>query len=242
MAVSNSTDFNETAVELISDALAELGVLADEEPLEDVDLQRGLRALNRMLKAWQADDVQIWTLTEGSVPLVQGDFDYLFGAGGAFTTVPFEITDCRITRGGTSLPMLRLSREEYYALPNRLSSNQGYPTQFYYDRQRSGGTMFVWPAPDAMIGTLDFTYRRIIMDMDAGPDDMDLPQEWTEAMVFGLAQRLIGPYAKAGTPEGNRVEAKAAETYQVVKNFDIGEGRASVRVTPNSHYRASRNG
>lgn len=242
MAVSNSIDFKETAIELISDALAELGVLADEEPLEAVDMERGLRAMTRMLKAWQADGVQIWTLTEGSIPLVQGDFDYLFGAGGAFTTVPFDITDCRIVRGGTSLPMLRLSREEYYALPNRLATNQGYSTQFYYDRQRSGGTLFVWPAPDAMAGTLNFTYRRIIMDMDAGPNDMDLPQEWSEAVVFGLASRLIGPYAKAGTVEGNRVEAKAAETYQTVKSFDIGEGRASVRITPTNHYRASRNG
>jgi hypothetical protein len=231
MAVSNSTDFSETVLEIITDALAELGVNADEEPLEAADQNRALRALNRMLKAWQADGVMAWTYAEGELATVQGQASYDFGAGGDFTIKPFEILDMRINRGGNDLPMYRLSREEYYALPNK--TNQGYPTQFYYDRQRDSGALYLWPAPDATLGTLKFTYRRVIMDIDSGADDFDVPQEWTEALVFGLASRLIGPYAKAGSAESARVEQEAARTYMVVKGFDIGEGVGSIRVTPN---------
>lgn len=230
MAVSGSTDFNETAQEIITDALAELGIAADEEPLEAVDLERGLRALSRMLRAWQADGVMIWTYTEGTFITVLDQAGYVFGSGGAFTTVPFEILDLRINRGGNDLPMNRLSREEYYALPNK--ANRGYPTQFYYDRQRAGGTLYLWPAPDTGLGTLKFTYRRMIMDLDSGANDFDVPPEWMEALVFGLAKRLVGAYSMAGKPEAARVEQEAERSYSIVKGFDVSEGIGSLRVTP----------
>lgn len=229
MAVSNSIDFTQTAQALIVDALAELGVLAEEEPLEAVDLNRGLRTLTRMLKAWQADGVMTWTLTDGTFALVTGQASYVIGAGGAFTTVPLEILDMQINRGTNDLPMLRLSREEYRALPNK--TTRGYPTQYYYDRQRAGGTLYVWPAPDTTAGTLKFTYRRIIMDMDAGPNNIDLPQEWHDAIVYGLASRLVGPYSMDGKPAAARVTAEAQRAYMVVKGFDVGEGKGSLSIT-----------
>jgi hypothetical protein len=229
MAVSNSTDFNQTAQELITDALSELGVLDEEEPLQAVDLNRGLRTLTRMFKAWQVDGVMTWTMTAGTLALVQGQEDYAFGVGGDFVTIPLDIEDMEINRGTNDLPMFRLSREEYRSLPNK--TTQGYPTQFYYDRQRSGGTLYVWPAPDATGGTLKFTYRRLIMDMDAGANNFDLPPEWHEAIVFGLAKRFIGPYSMDGKPAAARVSAEADRSYLVVKGFDIGEGKGSLSVT-----------
>lgn len=235
MAVSNSTDFHETAQQIIIDALGELGIANDEEPLEAVDLQKGLRALNRMFKAWQADGVMVWTLSSGTLSLVQGQEAYTFGAGGAFTSVPFEITEMRINRSGNDLPMERLSRDDYFALP--LKTTQGYPTQFYYDRQRSGGTLYLWPAPDAGVGTLKFSYSRIIMDVDDGANDFDLPQEWHEAVVYGLAARLVGNFGMAGKPAAARVEALAQSSYQTVKGFGLAEGMASVRVTPSNRDR-----
>ena len=230
MAVSNSTDFSETAQQIIIDARNELGIANDEEPLEAVDLQKGLRALNRMLKAWQADGVMAWTLTEGSLVLTQGQAEYDFGSGGDFTTVPFDITDARMGRNSTDLPMTRLSREEYFALPNKMT--EGYPTNYFYDRQRNSGKLYVWPAPDATTSTFKFTYRRIVMDLDNNSDDFDTPQEWTEALVFGLAARMVGMYGMSGKPAAQRVQALADATYSTVKGFDVGEGMGSVRINP----------
>jgi len=238
MAVSNSIDFAETVQEIIVDARAELGIADDEEPLEAVDFEKGKRALNRMLKAWQADGVMIWTLTEGTLTLVQGQANYDFGESGDFTTRPFAIEDdMRINRGSIDLPMVRLSREEYKAIPNK--TNEGYPTQWYYDRQRDSGVLSVWPAPDATAGTLKFTYRRVVMDLDDGADDFDVPQEWHEALVYGLAARLVGMYGMAGKAAAARVEQLAGAAYETVKGFDVGEGRGSVRINPSTYYRGS---
>src|SRR5690606_27436863 len=128
----------------------------------------------------------------------QGQESYAFGAGGDFTEVPFDISDDMRIRRQNDLPMIRLSRDEYMSLPSK--AVQGYPTQWYYERQRSGGRLYVWPAPDGQAGTLKFSYRRIIMDVDSGADDFDLPQEWHEAVVFGLARRLVGTYGMSGKP------------------------------------------
>lgn len=235
MALSNSTDFSLNAQELLVAALELLGVRSEEEQLQQVELERGLRWLNIMLKAWEVDGVMAWTLTEGTFALVQGDVDYVIGAGGTFTTVPVDIQDMRITRGGNDLPMTRMSREDYNWLPNK--TTQGYPTQWYYDRQRDGGTLYVWPAPDVTAGTLKFTYRRRIMDLDGPTDNFDIPQEWYMALVYGLADQLIPIYGKSGSPRAMDVTQKAAVAYNSVKSFDIDEGESSIFVIPDSYAR-----
>lgn len=230
MAVSSSTDFALTGEQLVREARSAIGIDASEESLEAHELQDGLRMLTMMLKTWQTQGVMYWTMTEGSLTLVQGQASYAFGAGGDFTTVPLDIMDVRITRNSYDLPMMELSREEYQALP--IKANQGYPVQWFYDRQRNGGTMYVWPAPDVSVGTLKFTYRRIVMDMDNGTDDIDLPQEWHEAIVYNLAQRMIPRYGPIDAVTAGTVNALATQTYGAVEMFNTGEGAGSFFITP----------
>ena len=230
MAVSNSTDFSLSAVEIVTEARKKIGIHASEEPLSNAEKVEGLTTLNMMLKAWQSAGISVSHLTEGSIVLTQSDYDLDFGSGGAFTTVPFEITDMRITRNSTDLPMIRLSREEYYALPNK--TTEGYPTNWYYDRQRNSGVLYIWPSPDATAGTLKFTYRARIDDMDANTDDLDLAPEWYETTVYNLADRLSEEHGLINTPLGQRIAQKAALSLQEMKEFDNGEGRGSIRISP----------
>lgn len=235
MAVSSSTDFSQNAEELIEDARAELGILAEEEPLDSAELERGRRMLNRMFKAWETDGVYAWTYTEGTLTLTAADGSYTFQSGGDVTTVPLDITHMRITRSSIDLELTRMTREEYQSLP--VKTTQGQPTQWFYDRQRDSGTLYLWPVPDSLAGTLKFTYRRRIMDMDSGSNDFDFPQEWYEAITYGLANRMIGPYGKAGTPEAQRVEREALRSYLVVKSYDAGEAENSIYMRPASYRR-----
>lgn len=231
MAVSNSVDFNLTAVDLITEARRKIGIHETEEPLSDAEKTAGLTQLNAMLKSWQVGGVSFSQYTEGSITLTQSDKDLVFGSGGDFTTVPFDIIDVRLTRSSTDRPMIEMSREEYYAIPNKTS--EGPPSQWFYDRQRNGGTMYIWPAPDATAGTLKFTYVRKIYDMDANADDLDLPQEWYEAVIYGLADRMAENYGLINTPLGQRVSEKAQASLQEIKDFDTAEGMGSIRVLPN---------
>jgi hypothetical protein len=236
MTVSNSTDFALTAADLIEEAMRKVGIHADEEPIEAQALVTGMRALTMRLKSWQIDGVMTWTLTDGTLTLVGGAvgvsrYSYTFGSGGDFTTVPLDITDdMRVTRGTNEIPMIRLSREDYMRLPNK--TNIGYPTQWYYARGRAGGTLYVWPSPDTAGGTLNFTYRRQIMDVDAGPNDIDVPAEWYEAIMYNLADKFQENSGFAVTNEGRKISAEAARLYGVVKGYDTGEGMGSISIVP----------
>ncbi len=230
MTVSSSTDFSLSASDVIVAARRKLGIQAQEETLEAADLADGLTTLNMMLKAWQADGVMCWTFSEVTFALAQGDTNVTFGAGMDVTTVPFEIVSVLINRGTNDIPMMPLSRQDYRRIPNK--TTEGYPTQYFYQRDRSGGTLYIWPAADVSAGTLKIDTRRIVMDMDASANTFDFPQEWYEALVYGLADRLAEDYGMVGTPEGQQVASKAAMAYAIVKDNDVGDGENSIYVVP----------
>lgn len=239
MAVSGSTDFASTAIELISDARRVIGIHAEEEPLANHEAETGRRILTKMLKAWEADGVGSWILTEGTMALVSADKDYVFGAGGSFVTVPFEITQMRVSNdGGAEIEMTQLSREDYFRLPNRTST--GFPTQFFYDRQRDNGTLYVWPTPASNDYDVTFTYRRRIMDIDANTDNFDLPPEWEHAITYNLAKLLLPIYGRSGSPQAKDIQIEAATSYLTVKSFDTAVGNGSIMVEPDYDYRSYR--
>lgn len=78
MATSGSVDFSNNAAEIIEDAYSHLGVLESGETLTDTQLQYGLRKLNQMAKAWQMQDIHIWTLTEATLFLIKDQKSYTF--------------------------------------------------------------------------------------------------------------------------------------------------------------------
>lgn len=235
MTTSGSTSFISSAADFITDALNLLGVLAEEEPLPAYDLARGMRFMTRMFKQWEGLGIGTWLYTEGTFTLTAptgavGVPSYVFGSGGTFTTIPFDISDARITRSNIDLPMTPMSRQEYFALPNKTIT--GYPTQYYYDRQLTTGNFYVWPCSDASLGTIGFTYRRRIMDMISGPDNADIPPEWEKAIVEGLAYDLIAVYGKAGSDEANKIARDAPISFAIIQGFDVAEGEGSLIVVP----------
>lgn len=136
-----------------------------------------------MLKTW-ATAGRLWLQTEGSVTLIASTASY------ALTGVR-KVLSVRRRTSSIDTPLTELSREEYYDLPNK--SQAGTPLSCYFDPQRSTKTLYVWPVPTAAIATsttLPYTYARFIEDCDALTNDPDVPQEWLEALSYGLARRL----------------------------------------------------
>lgn len=230
MAVSGSTDFSSTAVQLFTDARRALGINAEEEPIDATELAVALPFLTRMLKTWEADpDLGTWLISSKVLTLVQGQQSYLFGAAGDWTTIPFALLDdppITINRGSSDVPMRRISRGDYQRLPNK--TTQGCPTQWFYDRQRDNGTLSIWPAPDATASTLTIPYRRRIMDVDNSTDNIDLPPEWEEAVVFNFADTLIANYGLGGSDEADRVTKRALSTLAVLRANDVAGEESSL--------------
>ncbi len=190
----------DTARDLIGDALRKIGVVAIDEPMNADQAAAGLRALNRMLKSWQNKGFCTWAKASQSVELTTDSSFTLKPAR------PLEILSCRFTQNGVERPMLSFTRDEYDSLP--VKTSQGTPTTFHYDRQREDARLYVWPVMASVNGeTLEITYTRELEDttLDA---PVDVPGEWYDAVVYGLAARLADDYTVAA---GNVIARAEAE-------------------------------
>lgn len=194
-----------TVREIVQDALRKIGVLSVDEAAEADTYAHALRQLGRMLKAWQNRGYYHFTYTSGTLTLTTA-------ASYTLDPVrPFRIVNARLKRSGIEIPMQELTRDEYDALPQKDST--GLPTTYYYNRQREAAQLFIWPVLATADGeTIEYTYEREISDID-GDDEIDVPGEWYDAVVYGLGARLVDDFSIV-EPLANRVIARARDEFE----------------------------
>lgn len=208
MTTSGSVDFTLTSRQVISEALENIGAVNIGETPGAEDAAKALSVLNQMLKTWGTQE-RLWIKTEGSVTLLASTASYAL-------TAARRVLSVRRRTSNIDTPMNEMSREQYYAFPTKTAA--GTPYQWYFDPQRAVRTLYVANVPTTAIAastTLPYTYLRVIEDVDALDDDPDLPQEWMEALVYGLAARLTVPFKTMLTnaPLAAEIKERAATLY-----------------------------
>lgn len=215
MPTSGSSDFSLNARNVVYEAMTLIGVRSEGAPaVEAYDAQEALRALNLMLKSWSVKLHQ-WLQTEGTITPLASTAAYLL------TPKAYKVASIRSRIASNDLPLIAMSREQYYDLPTKAQT--GRPLQFFYDPQQATGTVYLWPTPDASFaasGALRYTYSRQIQDLDSLDDDLDVPQEWLEALCYSLADRLAIKYPAVGAQARADIKERAAVLYQGLSDFD----------------------
>jgi hypothetical protein len=195
MATSSSTNFSTNRDNLVKSALRIIGAIAQgESPTSDMTTEAS-EALNMMVKAWEADGMPLWAIKEYSITLVASTASYRIGLSQTVNIPkPLKVIQAYYENGDIDIPMTQLTRQEYNSLGNK--TTEGSPIQFYYDPQREYGDLYLFPVPDttAASNTVRIVYQRPFEDFDASSDEPDFPQEWFEALKFGLAYRLAPEY------------------------------------------------
>ena len=229
MALSGSYDFALDRDAIITRALLMIGAVGAGQTPTAAEITDGGETLNLLLKAWQADGLQLFTLTNISLTPVLSQYKYTFGPSGDIDTGAtgprpeeiFLVTRQR-TADVTDIALTRLARNDYWQLPNK--TNTGTPTQCYFDSSIASGlaNLYVWPAPDATFVsdyTIEIKYQKPFDDMDAATNDLAFPKSWTLAVTLGLAELLAIEY---GTPLSDRRELRevAAIEKERVMNWD----------------------
>jgi hypothetical protein len=224
MATSGSTDFNLDVEQICQAALELIGVVPIGDTAGAEDMAKAMQQLNLMVKTWGAqEDPKLWLLTEDTQALSNATASYNLAAAR-------KVLSVRRRTSSIDTPLTPWSRQQYFDQPNKSSS--GYPTSYYFDPQQATRTLYVWPVPDSTIAgntTLQYTYLRVIEDLDNFSDDFDVPQEWLEVLQYGLAARLTIPYRThiadlAGT---QLIQQRAADLYGQLAAFDDEGGSVS---------------
>lgn len=185
MATSGTATFNLDLADIVEEAFERTG----NEMRTGYDLRTARRSLNLLFADWANRGVNMWTIDQGSIPLVAGTATYNLpsdtvdllehvirtGAGTAATQADLNIT--------------RISVSTYSTIPNKLQ--QARPIQVYIDRRTTTPTITVWPVPDDS-QPYTFVYWRLrrIQDAGSGTNTMDVPFRFLPCLVAGLAYYL----------------------------------------------------
>ena len=197
MTTSGTAAFNLDLNDIIEEAYERCGV----EVRTGYEHRTARRSLNLLFADWANRGINLWTIEQGSIPLVQGQITY---------DLPVDTVDLleQVIRTGAGnaatqadLTISRISVSTYATIPNKLQ--QARPIQVWVNRQ-SGATepsgvnapnINVWPTPDQ--GTLadpyyTFVYWRMrrIQDSGGGVNTQDVPFRFLPCLVSGLAYYL----------------------------------------------------
>lgn len=225
MATSLTASYNLSRDQIIRAAFESIGVAVTNEPLDPDDVEVAQVALNALAMSWKSYGLTLWKRGQASItPLVLGQASYsLAPTLGTGTEKPVKMVDVtyKNTATGNETPMTRLSFAEYDRLPNK--AQQGTPVQFYFEPQRTGSIMKIWPTADANAVsnlTIEYTYQQPIQDMTSGTEDVDFPNEWYRALILNLAIDLA---PKFGLERDERVllQTQAEDALQLALNFDV---------------------
>jgi len=226
---SGTTTFSITRDDIIKGALRKIGVVAQGEVPTTDQVTEAAFALNTMVKAWEADGMPLWALRTTPITLVAGQTTYTIGNAltcDVVTDKPLKVIQAwnRDPVSNIDIPMRIITKQEYAMLGNKTTS--GKPIQIYYEPQLDQGSLSLFPTPttiDATGSVIYITYQRPFEDFNASTDVPDFPQEWYDAVVYGLAVRLAPEY---GLPIDQRrvLSQEALDIKLIAMSFGTEEG------------------
>lgn len=109
----------------------------------------------------------------------------------------------------SEIPLGVLNRDDYTSLPNKAMLGTR-PLQYWFDRRSRQPVMKLWPVPNNETQQLVVWRRRHIMDVGSMTQEIEVPQRWYEAVVAGLAAKLVLELIDADDSRSPMLDAKAA--------------------------------
>ena len=192
MSTSGTYDYTITRDQLIKGALRLAGVIAQGETPTASQISDASETLNLMTKAWMADGMPLWAIRTVTITPVANQNTYYYDTPKLLK--PIQAWN-RQTSSQVDIPMRMISREEYNILGNK--STTGNPIQLFFNPNLDRTEIKLFPTPDSISAAQNVIYivaQVPYQDFDSATDTPDFPQEWYEAIKYGLAVRLAGEY------------------------------------------------
>ena len=185
MTTSGTPAFNMDFTEIAEEAWER----ACREMRSGYDLRTARRSMNLMTIEWQNRGINLWTIDEGTINLVQGTAQYDLPADTIDLLEHVIRTGAGQTNTQSDLTISRISVSTYSSIPNKLT--QGRPIQVWIERLRDNPKITVWPVPDQSNYYVFKYYRlRRIQDAGSGAETADMNFRFLPCLVAGLAYHI----------------------------------------------------
>jgi hypothetical protein len=195
MPIASAAPSAQTCDEIITDAMADAGLIGQGDSPNSEDFATNMRRLNKLVNYLQTKGLKLWVQQDYGLtaPLLQtGVGLYTFGpAGSVVMTKPRRVIEAYYADSNQNRrPLIVLSRNEWDTLST--ISTKGTVTGYFVDKQQLSLNINLWLVPDstAATGTVHFIFDRQIGNFSQITDTMAFPPEWALTLEWGLAHQL----------------------------------------------------
>ncbi len=207
-----------TALDVINDALIEIGMLAPGEVVDSSVGPWAFRKLNYLIDEWQAQAGKVYSYQFIVETLVAGLSPHTIGPEASATFLldnqprPVRLESAALLLNTASPPGLvdlpmNIRDHDWWAQNQVKGIQTNVPTDVWYDPTSPNGSLFFWPVPNSQQQVrLQFwnvlSWFTAITDPiggQAGPGT--LPPAYRPALMYTLAERLIPGSGRQAPPE-----------------------------------------
>jgi hypothetical protein len=228
-----------TVADVITDALMDLGVLAEEQTPNASQSAQGLRRLVRFLKLCRTENLYIPIIARVTATLTPSAPSFTVGTGGNINIIRpglQQVEKVNYLDNSLSTPLEvslgpLMTEAEYEAIPLKTQTSTRPVRAYYSPTYSSGfGTLIPWPISTGASLLWVVYYHAAIADYAAISDTVTVPDGYEQFLVKSLAMELAPSFQRQVPPE---LRMQAAEARRMVTrsnqravelNFDFNGG------------------
>lgn len=183
-----------TALDIITDALQELGVVGAGDAVSPEDAALGLRRLNQVLQTWANSPRTLPVLTEVSITLTTAQ-EYTVGPSGDVVALrPVKVVGALATdAAGNDYPVGVINQVQWGDIFTK-NVTGGPPAFVWYEATSTNGTVHVYPKAPGY--TLALDCQALLTSFASTSTSFTLPEGYEAALYLTLADALASSYGK----------------------------------------------
>lgn len=207
-----------TALDIITDAMRESGILTLQETPSNDEAVAGLSRLNRLVRNWSNTGNLAFERVTESFPLSNQVISYTIGSGGDFDTArPQKIVQAHVQQGSVDYALNIVSDKVYQSVIYKTIG--GLPEMLNFTNEFPLATINIYPSPGSLY-TLVLTSEKPLTEYATLSTSVSLPPGWEDALVSNLSLKLSPIYGQPVTPEmvAAAKESKAMISLNALRN------------------------
>jgi hypothetical protein len=209
-----------TLADVITDALLDLGVLAEGETPTAAQSTQGLRRIVRFLKLCRTENLYIPIIARATATITPSQASFSVGTGGNINIVRpglQQIETVKYLDNSLATPLEvslgpLMTEAEYESIPLKTQTSER-PVRAYYSPTYPTGTLIPWPISTGASLLWVVYYHSAIADFAAISDTVTVPDGYEQFLVKSLAMELAPSFQRQPSPD---LRMQAAEARRMV--------------------------
>ena len=156
--------------------------------------------------------------------LIQAYYSKPLNINSAYVRIATSQSGSPVLNGGIDYPIACISLENYNSIGLK-TLNGPWPKALYFNANEDSGNVFLWPNPSQ--GEIHMFAETLFRNYDSLYDDATLPQGYTMALRWCLAERLLPMYGKTNQALLGMISTFAAQSKATLKSTNMAPMRVS---------------